>query len=292
MSNFLAISTLKYIWTHPNCKDQRIQRVLSFLGWQLRKRILKKPLDIEIIPNLKIRCYPNGYSAASVLYCGLYDYNEMFFLLRYLQPEDSFLDIGANVGVYSLLAASKISVGKIYSFEALPKNYGRLEENIKLNSFDQVKSYSIAVSDTEGSIALNLAEGDSMPFVSSDFDNENSIIVATNTLDNLLEDKPLKQLTLAKIDIEGAELLAFKGATSLLKQQLPYVWILELNNTINHFEHTEDEVVNFLRNFGYELYSYDADNNQLQMITPNQKEGNNILAIASSRLDFVRERLG
>ncbi|NEZ65801.1 FkbM family methyltransferase [Leptolyngbyaceae cyanobacterium CCMR0082] len=292
MSNFLAISTLKYIWTHPNCKDQRIQRVLSFLGWQLRKRILKKPLDIEIIPKLKIRCYPNGYSAASVLYCGLYDYNEMIFLLRYLQPEDSFLDIGANVGVYSLLAASKISVGKIYSFEALPKNYGRLEENIKLNSFDQVKSYSIAVSDTEGSIALNLAEGDSMPFVSSDFDNENSIIVATNTLDNLLEDKPLKQLTLAKIDIEGAELLAFKGATSLLKQQLPYVWILELNNTINHFEHTEDEVVNFLRNFGYELYSYDADSNQLQMITPNQKEGNNVLAIASSRLDFVRERLG
>ncbi|PSO76936.1 MAG: hypothetical protein BRC44_14965 [Cyanobacteria bacterium QS_4_48_99] len=57
----------------------------------------------------------------------------MKFLLRYLRDEDSFLDIGANVGVYTLLAASKVRSGWIYSFEALPKNYQRMQENLKLN---------------------------------------------------------------------------------------------------------------------------------------------------------------
>ena len=291
MPNFLASKTLKYIWNHPNCKNQKVKRTAKFLGWQLYKRIVKKPIEIEIIPEIKIRCYPNGYSAASVLYCGLYDYHEMNFLRRYLRSEDSFLDIGANVGVYSLLAASKIETGTIYSFEALPKNYDRLQENIRLNKFKSIESYSTAISNTEGSILLDLAEGDSMPFINLNASSDKSIIVPTNTLDNVLKGRALENLTLAKIDIEGAELLAFKGAISLLEKQLPYVWILELNNTINHFGHTEDDVVSLLHNFGYELYSYNAEKNTLETITPKQKQGNNVLAVASNRLDFVKERL-
>lgn len=289
-SNILALNTIKYIWLHPNCKNNRIESIAKFAGWQLYKRIIKKAVDIQLIPGVKIRCYPNGYAAAAVLYCRLYDYNDMNFLLRYLRPEDSFLDVGANVGVYSLLAASKIHSGFVYSFEALPKNYARLAENLNLNQFQNVKTYSIAISDSQGNIALELAEGDSMPFITSS-STERSITVPTNTLDNLLQNEPIEQLTLAKIDIEGAELLAFKGATTLLNQKLPYVWILELNGTVNHFDHTEQDVVDFLNRYGYQLYRYNADANQLYPITPEQKQGNNVLAIADMHLDFVQTRL-
>jgi FkbM family methyltransferase len=89
----------------------------------------------------------------------------MTFLLRYLRDSDSFLDIGANVGVYSLLAASKIKSGSIYSFEALPKNFTRLKENLELNQLQQVTPLCLAISDSTGNITLNLAEGDSMPFI-------------------------------------------------------------------------------------------------------------------------------
>jgi len=74
----------------------------------------------------------------------------MNFLLRYLRPKGSFLDVGANIGVYTLLATSKIDSGSIYSFEALPKNYKRLQENIRLNQFEHVKTYEIAVADQAG----------------------------------------------------------------------------------------------------------------------------------------------
>ncbi|GAA6621370.1 FkbM family methyltransferase [Scytonema sp. NUACC26] len=290
MQNLFAQQTIQYIWSHPNCQQQKFQSLFRFIGWQFYKRLFHKFIDIQIIPQVKIRCYPDSYSAGAVLYCGLYDYDEMNFLLRYLRDEDSFLDVGANVGVYTLLAASKIKSGLIYSFEALPKNYARLRENIQINQFKQVKPHSIAISNSAGSTAFNLAEGDSMPFITSTATN-NTITIQTDTLDNLLREECLTSLTLAKIDIEGAEMLAFKGATSLLKQQRPYVWIVEINDTVNHFGYQKQNVVDLLQDYGYGLYSYNAVTNQIDSITLEQKQRDNVLAIANSALDFVRHRL-
>jgi FkbM family methyltransferase len=289
-SNLLANKTINYIWSHPNCQEHKIQSVSKFIGWQFYKRITHKYLDLQLLPQVKLRCYPDSYSAASALYCGLYDYNEMNFLLRYLRPEDSFLDIGANIGIYTLLAASVISSGTIHSFEVLPKNYQRLQENIKLNNFEQVKIYNIAVSDKKGNIFLHLAEGDSMPFITNKA-TDKTITVSTDTLDNLLAEQNLNNLTLAKIDIEGAELLAFQGAINLFKKQLPPVWIMEINNTVSNFGHHKEEIIEFLNSCGYKLYSYRADTNQINLINLEQQEGNNVLAIANSALDMVRDRL-
>jgi FkbM family methyltransferase len=289
-NNKFAIKTLQYIWLHPNCKNKKIQSILKFIGWQFYKRLTHKYLDIELIYNVKIRCYPDSYSAAAALYCGLYDYNEMNFLLRYLRGNDAFLDIGANVGIYTLLAASKIQSGSVYSFEVLPKNYNRLIQNLQLNQFQQVKPYAIAVSDFTGTTALNIAEGDSMPFITNNA-TDNTITVTTDTLDNLLQYESVANLTLAKMDIEGAEILALKGAISLLKKQRPYVWILEINDTVKNFGLQKQDVVKFLEDYGYKLYQYDADTNQIQAITVEQKQGNNVLAIADFAIDFVRDRL-
>lgn len=289
MNNIFALGTLNYIWSHPSCRQQKIKSILKFFGWQFYKRLTGKFIDLQLIPGVKIRCYPDSYSSAAVLYCGLYDYNDMNFLLRYLRPEDSFIDIGANIGVYTLLAASKIC-GTIYSFEALPKNYDRLKENLYLNNFKQVKPYAIAISDCGGNVALNLAEGDSMPFITYEA-THNSIIVATDTLDHLLHDQPKSTLTLGKIDIEGAELLALKGGTTLLQQNRPSVWILEINDAVENFGYQKQDLVNFLKGYGYSLYAYSADTNNIFPITLEEQQGNNVLAIADSALDFVRDRL-
>jgi FkbM family methyltransferase len=288
--NKFALTTIKYIWSHPNCKHQKIRSIFRFMGWQFYKRLAHRYLDLPLLPNVKLRCHPDSYSAGAVLYCGLYDYDEMNFLLRYLRAEDSFLDIGANIGVYTLLAASKIHSGSIYSFEALPKNYERLQENVKLNKFEQVKTHAIAVSNQTGTVGLNLAEGDSMPFITHSA-TDKTITVPTDTLDNLLQNQPLANLTLAKMDIEGAEILALKGALSLLKQQRPHVWILEINDTVSHFGHQKQDLVDFLYGYGYNLYRYNADTNQLSSVTVEEKKGNNVLVIADSAVGFVRDRL-
>lgn len=289
-ANLLATKTLNYIWHHPNSQEHKLQSISKFIGWQFYKRVTNKAVDIELVDNVKLRCHPDSYSAASVLYCGLYDYNEMNFLLRYLRPSDSFLDIGANIGVYTILAASKIKQGSIHSFEVLPKNYQRLLENIELNHFSQIKPYQIAISDRPGKVSLNLVDGDSMAFISEN-SAEKSFSVEANTIDNLLATENTDSLTLAKIDIEGAELLALKGASKLLKSKRPKVWIMEINSTISNFSHGKDDVVSLLKASEYSLYKYDAKQNCLYSIEIENHYDNNVLAIADSELHFVMQRL-
>ena len=288
--NLLALNTINYIWNHPNSYDHQIQSISKFFGWQLYKRLTKNFIDVNLLPDVKLRCYPDSYSAASVLYCGLYDYNEMNFVLRYLRAKDSFLDIGANVGVYSLLAASKIKQGNVYSFEVLPKNFQRLQENIQLNNLERVKLYQVAVSDRSGAIELNLADGDSMAFI-TDKTSEKTISVKADTIDNLLCNENLDNLTLAKIDIEGAEILALQGASRLLKNHLPKVWIMEVNGRVSNFEHNKDGVVELLKSYGYQFYNYYAKHNKVNLIDIRQHQGKNVLVIADSAVDFVKQRV-
>lgn len=290
MNNIFAFGTLNYIWSHPNNQVNRIASVAKFIGWQLYKRLVNQHLDIQFIPGIKLRCYPDSRSASAALYCGLYDYAEMTFLSRYLRPEDTFIDVGANIGVYTLLAASIIKSGSIHSIEALPRNCDRLRENITLNQLQQVHLYPIAVSNTQGHIWLNIADEDSMSFITNQI-TEKVIRVPTNTLDNLLNIKSSKALALGKMDIEGAELFALQGATSLLQMQSPPVWILEVLDSTDSSGCQQQDIEDFLQAYGYHLYSYDVSSNHLSSLTLESKTGNNVLAIADSALAFVRARL-
>ncbi|WP_414623421.1 FkbM family methyltransferase [Calothrix sp. CCY 0018] len=292
-NNLLINKIIRYIIVHPNNRQKQFLSLSKFFGWQLYKRITHRYLDIQLLQNLKLRCYPDSQSASAAIYCGIYDYHEMNFVLRYLREEDSFLDIGANIGIYTLLAASKIKSGSIFSFEALPTNYRRLEENINLNNLTQVKPYSIAIADSVGSVTIsNNTKSDSTAFITTNTTNTTaeSLQIASSTLDTELQNENLNHLTLAKMDIEGAEILALKGAKYLLQQQRPHVWILELLNGVNHGYRKQD-IVNLLQDYGYGLYHYNADTNQLQSITLESVQSDNVFAIANSALDFVRLRL-
>jgi FkbM family methyltransferase len=290
--NWFAAKTLHYIWHHPNCRQSRGQAILRFLGWQFYKRLTGRYLDFSLLPNLKVRCYPDSQATSAALYCGLYDYHEMHFLLRYLRPADSFLDIGANVGIYTLLAASRIHLGTIYSFEALPKNYDRLQDNLALNQITRAKTWAIAIADQIGEMPLVLLDGDALPFLSKSHSaNGQTLTVPTATLDSILADQAVDTLMLGKMDIEGAELLALKGAINLLQQNRPPVWILEINDGVNHFGHNKQDVVIFLQDYGYELYRYDADTNKLFPLMLEAHQGNNVLAIAQTALETVKTRL-
>lgn len=289
-ANLFAQKTLKYIWQHPENHDHQLWSVGRFLGWQVYKRLTHRSLDITLPrTNIKLRCYPDSRSASAALYCGLYDHDEMLFLQRFLKDSDSFLDVGANVGIYTLLAAEKLPNGRVYSIEALPKNAARLKENLALNNFTHVITYDLAVSDAPGYVTLDLADGDSTPSITGNT-SQTELKVPTDTLDNLLADS-IDSLTLAKMDIEGAELLALKGAIALLQQQRPMVWILEVNSQLHNFNYTAEDLVAFLEDYDYGLYRYSAKENTLFPISLAEHVGNNLLAVAHPWLEQVHQRL-
>src|SRR6266542_1227032 len=100
---------LRLIWEHPANRNNRIAAVAKAALWQAYKRTIRRPLDLTVYGGLRLRAYPDSHEPGRFIYYGgLPDYEEMTFMCRYLRQGDRFIDGGANVGAYTLLAASLV----------------------------------------------------------------------------------------------------------------------------------------------------------------------------------------
>jgi FkbM family methyltransferase len=143
-----------------------------------------------------------------------------------LNNGETFLDIGANVGRYTLKAATQQSNINIVSIEAHPKNYEALCRNISCNGFSKIITVNKAVSDKKGKIALYQHITENNRLLTDDFSidaaagqyakKKTSIEVESDTIDNILREIKIERPDVLKMDIEGAEILALKGAKETL----------------------------------------------------------------------------
>ena len=141
-------------------------------------------------------------------------------------------DVGANVGVYSLLASLQVGTsGKVYAFEPLERNLRYLRQHIALNNLQNCIIFETAVSNTEGTRPFSAAGWDaSMARLSSDGD----ILVPSTTLDSCIYgENGLCPPDIIKIDVEGAELEVLEGASRTLTEFHPKMF-LEIHGTQLH----------------------------------------------------------
>lgn len=143
-----------------------------------------------------------------------------------LRPGDWFVDVGANIGYFSLLGASLVGeTGGVYAFEPMPSTYDWLVRNIRLNDFDSVRALQMAATDHEGQLTLHLFPKDASA-TASQFQAWRdtptlTVDVPATTLDAQLDAIPASGCVLLKVDAEGGELAIFRGATSLLESRRP-----------------------------------------------------------------------
>ena len=262
-----------------------------FLGWQLSKRAFKQPRVIPFHGRL-LKCYPDSTSTSAALYFnGLADYWEMKFIKAYLRPGDNFLDIGANTGVYSILAAACVGeVGSIDAFEPMERTALRIEEQAALNQLKNLEVRRSVVSDVTGLVEFGFADNDAMMHMKRGTESGAGTIKSKSI--RLDDFKPHKAYALAKMDIEGAEPLALRGATRRLEQNNPPVWLLELAGYSDHYGMSTTEVIAFLREAGYGCALYNAETGMLQDTDEPWKWGaQNVLAIAFAHRPMVEQRL-
>jgi FkbM family methyltransferase len=142
----------------------------------------------------------------------------------------NIVDIGANVGYYTLLAARRVGPhGKVYAFEPEPRNFGLLMENIRLNSHENVIAIQRAVSNEAGTAPLFLSprcSGAHSLVSTRDYSNE-TIAVETVTLDKFFEMEGCPAIQLIKMDIEGWEIEALDGMRRLIRCNRPLTLIVE-----------------------------------------------------------------
>ena len=277
-----SIKLLKDIIGHPANKGRTISALSRSVGWQIYKSFSDKP-KITSFHGLKFMAFPDSSAASSVIYFdSLPDFDEMQFIKMHLKSGDHFIDIGANVGIYSLLAASLVgNHGSVEAFEANPKTAEKLSMQFDLNKLQNVRLHEVAVADKEGESQFDLTGDDCTAHIAGlNSDTTNLATVKTVTLDKCL---PEKSYAMGKMDIEGAEILALKGAEIMLKTANPPIWQLELAGYSKRHGYRSDQVVDYLKEFGYRCAVYNSAAEKLEFIEKPWELGiNNILSIHKS----------
>jgi FkbM family methyltransferase len=173
-----------------------------------------------------------------------------------IKPGSIVVDVGANVGFYTLTAAQEAgATGRVIAFEPNEHAANRLRENIALNGLINVDVVSAALGAQEGKLTFHLApdsEGSSLYAVESQDGPTTEVIVAT--LDRYLGSAGVTRVDLLKIDAEGAELDVLRGGVSLLTGEGAPVIIIEANPvTLRAAGHSPADLRALIEGYGYTI---------------------------------------
>jgi FkbM family methyltransferase len=187
---------------------------------------------------------------------GVYEPPTARVIAALLRPGDSFIDVGANSGFFTLLAAHRVGpAGHVSSFEPVPSMRKRLLDNIGLNAMHNVTVHDVAASNAEG--VLPLFEGpEGHKGISSlrHIDNSAATIqVRTVPLDTLRGS--FSPVRLVKIDVEGAEQLVLYGMDRILQEDRPYIVIEITDDYLRAFGHGAVRLAQHLTKMGYRMYA-------------------------------------
>jgi FkbM family methyltransferase len=290
ISQLYAIA--KFIAKHPLNANHKLQALTNFVKWQIATRILKKKV---IVPWVEDSMFISGLGETGLtgnLYAGFMEYEDMIFLLHALQPNETFVDVGANIGAYTILA-SKVVKSNSIAFEPLPATAERLKDQIQINRINAaVDIRNMGVGDKEGSLFFT-NNNDTVNKVSLAGEVENTTMVKVSTLDNEL-DKDNQYFF--KIDVEGFEYNVIEGASAILSNNNVSAIIIELNGSGEEFGHSNEDIHKKLLSFGFFAVAYEPQTRNLtELKSYNQNGGNTIyvkdVALISKRCKSAPKRV-
>lgn len=249
----------------------------------------------SITPQVKIKLYKDSELAIDI-YSGEFEKTERQFINKFLKEGDVFFDIGANIGLFTLIASEKIGIlGSIHAFEPAVETFKRLEENISLNKLKNVYLNNIALSDKKETLKLFVDKNGYDAYNSFGRPSKGNLYsseeVLTWPLDFYIEENSLTKIDLVKIDVEGWEIPVFKGAENLFKKHDAPTLMVEFTeqNAINAGFSCK-ELYEMGIYYGYEWFNYDDQNNDL-VPEPLKKDYPYSNLIATKNPSSVRNRI-
>lgn len=246
------IKLIKFVWKHPSNKNFKISAILRVLRWQIASRLMPSLIALPYYNKTQLFGKKGMTSASNAWYCGLYEYEEMSFLFDCLDRNELFVDIGANIGAYTILAASKGS--KVISIEPIPSSFEILKKNILLNGFsDTVDIFNIAISDKDEN--LNFSNNlDALNHVLVNGEKYSDIInIPAVKLDQILKGRVPKFI---KIDVEGFESKVINGAENIFSHSDLKCIIIELIGGGKNYGFDENVLHQKLLTYGFSTYTY------------------------------------
>jgi FkbM family methyltransferase len=282
---FKHIKYIKEIIEHPLNRGRKARAFWRYIAWNFGRRLLHKAAyAIELLPGRRI-VLSNHENYATLAYtCGLYDFEDMLFLLHLLRKDDCFGDFGSNVGVYSVLAGARDA--SVLAVEPVTDTYRRLCMNLRMNEVNATP-VNCGLADKSGTLTFTSSRG-GMNKVARSGSHDTSE-VAVSTVDELVARSGLSPLVV-KIDVEGYEYPLLVGASKLLSTTLQAV-IIELNESGREYGYSDESVHSLLLGHAFAPYQYNPKTRELTERRGINLESFNTIYVKQSMLSSVRERL-
>ena len=207
------------------------------------------------------------------IYCGHdFEPGASSVVRKLLSEGDVVVDIGANFGWYTTLFGTLIGdKGKVYAFEPVPKIFEQLSENIAINNLNErCVTNRMALGDEQKTVNLNVFHD--LPASHSSIsdlgrDGFESFSADMDLLDNFLIKESISKVDFLKCDVEGAELIALRGAKNLLNDENAPLIMFECNKeTSAAFGYTPSEIFRLCKDAGYSHFFKILDSGYLEML--------------------------
>lgn len=204
---------------------------------------------------LKIKLHLDEWIQQQIYFMGAFDQKGINFLKHHLKPGDVFIDIGANIGCYTLVASQLTTpTGKVIAFEAIRHVYEQLQHNINLNHLSNVTAEHQAVYEKADELKFFVSSRENMGMSSifrHDTESGETEITKAVALDDYISNRGIKRIDLIKIDIEGAELFALRGMRKTLSTMRPVLMMELSDDVLPGTPVSKEEILGMLSEHGY-----------------------------------------
>ena len=262
-----------------------MRRLLAYMLRPGRRRAWARykeagtPVTVFQVGDAGVKLYPWG-QIPELLYVFGFEHTEINQVSRLLKPNMQILDIGANIGLYSIIASKAVGpAGKIWAFEPSSQTIEYLRKNLQENECDNVHITQSALSDTDGGFLTlerdsGFGDGErhisqtpqdhstSSKMSSKTDDPGDTELVPITTLDAwaAANEVPTERIDFIKIDVEGFEFPVLRGGVQLLAANPNLVIMFECEaKYCVRYGYKQKDLHDFLRAQGFQLFGYDTE---------------------------------
>ena len=287
------MGVLKKIWItlreqgrHPLNRKSKLRAAFDFSIAQVAARLIPGDVCVPFPNEQRLLVPPRMKGAAHFIYPGLCEFEDMAFVMHFLRPAELFLDIGANIGAYTVLAAG-VAGCNVTAFEPSPASFRYLLANIRLNDLSQrVTPWNVALGAEGGTLYLTEGLG-TENFVCESSGESNSTKVKVITLDSALDQaNPM----LLKIDVEGFETKVFAGAAQVLSKPTLRAMLVEKAGNGARYGFDEEALHGKIQQMSFVACSYSPFQRTLSRLS--EKTGGNIIYVRDFEVAQQRLRNG
>jgi len=272
-----------YLRSQPGFRKAPAKVLIRLLQWRCICGLHRPVLAHLPARALVFHLLPEWHGAGKLIYILRDDYEpDLVALERFLTAGKTFVDVGANYGVFSLVASRLVGPqGRIAAFEPAQKTFSAFERNLALNRITNVQALRLALSDHSGKARLYHEPDATRNSLSPSLESQGSEEVETRTLDEVFPGLGMGRLDFLKIDAEGADGLVCRGAVETLRKYSPPVMFEYYRGSAARMGLSEDEPIQLLSSLGYRFHRFEGLG-MLEVEAVNCPQGN-ILALHPDR---------